>query len=540
MKTGLLWALAGLLLSSAAARAEDTVRAFGLEFTVISNAVMAMDDEFAALRVFQVGGPDCDQLLGSGSNDLANASFGISVHLGEAQSGVYIYPDANCRMDDRSMWGKAYGNVDGETNRLISFMKGTRVGWGLYHIEVDLTPLGATSYTYQVWSQGLKTMHRTNQGPFSGISTYNVEDYGPRVNPFFLSDGVPGAIIEFPRRTQFGINDCCSSIGDRFIIIAEGATNQVNYVSRVDVFGSENLPSFAVADARIGMFGWPHKALGGVNFTALSGRLTAGPFEGVSTDGPTNGVLVDFKNGAVRWSAQTEAFAVAAPDARFLLSASGKASDGPFDRYWGPVGFTRSNGVVHLFADVSGFSTSNSVLRVFRSNVLSGVIHGVSGRPLATLAETNPLVTGWEATASSLSFSIAEPTGVAGHEGTVLEGDRFEFGPHEAPVRIGYVRNAHVRVHGTAGFSIVSETAEEARAPELRIQIERTSSGLLVSWPAHESYSLMVRTNLGGRQVGFGFPYPEYRDFRRYLPVNPTNSTVFFSLQHRYWYYMAP
>src|SRR5687767_7546674 len=116
----------GLCVIGVGARAADPVRAFGLEFTVISNAVMVIDNEYAALKVLQLGGPDCTD-NGSGSNDVINMPFGISVHLGEAQSGVYIYPDADCVLNERSMWGEAYGNVDGETNRLISYIKGTRV-----------------------------------------------------------------------------------------------------------------------------------------------------------------------------------------------------------------------------------------------------------------------------------------------------------------------------------------------------------------------------------------------------------------------------
>src|SRR5688572_16566274 len=109
-----------VLLSCTAVPAADSLRAFGFEFTVISNAVLAIDDPYDALKVLQVGGPECGDYV-SGSNDVENAVFGVSVHLGEAQSGVYIYPDdAGCLVDGEPMWGNAYGSVNGETNRLIS------------------------------------------------------------------------------------------------------------------------------------------------------------------------------------------------------------------------------------------------------------------------------------------------------------------------------------------------------------------------------------------------------------------------------------
>jgi hypothetical protein len=348
MTAKLSW-LVMVLLNATAIHAAESVRAFGLEFTVISNAVMTVDPEYPVLHVAQVGGPDCSD-SGTGTNEVPNLPFGVSVHLGEAQSGVYIYPDAECRTDYRSMWGNAFGNVSGETNQLISSVRGTRQAWGHYSIEADLTPLGATSYTYQVWSHGVLTLSVTNHGSLSAVNTLDVEDYNPRVNPIFLTDAGPAVLIEFPRGTVFGVSGDGSTggtgsmgargVGDRMFIIAQGTTNHVNYVSRVDVFGSADLPSFAINDARIGMFGRPHKALGGVNFTASSNRLTVGPLAYAGTNEPGDGVMVDFKNGAVRWQAQTDPFALQQTNAAFLLSTFAVGSSNQlFSAYLGPVGF---------------------------------------------------------------------------------------------------------------------------------------------------------------------------------------------------------
>lgn len=549
MKGKWIWTVMALMvLSGAATRAEDSLRAFGLEFTVISNALMTLNDEYPSLRAEQINAPECPDYGNGNTNEVEHVPFGVSVHLGEAQSGVYIYPDdAGCRADGLSLWGNAYGNVNGETNRLISSVTGTRESWGSYNVAVDLTPLGATSYTYQVWAGGTKTLHATNYGANSWVNTLNLEDYNPRVNPFFMTEMGPAVLIEFPHGTQFGVYGAASSgapgvagAGDRMIIIAEGATNQVNYVARVDVFGSENLPAFAINDSRIGMFGRPHKALGGVNFTAAGGRLTAAPFDGVITNGPTNGVMVDFKKGAVRWEAQTEPFALNGVDATFLLSASGwgTISNRGTELYSGPVGLTRSNGLLHLSADFSGLDTSNSVLHVFRSNVLSGSIYGSNSTAIATLAETNPLVTGWAVTTQSLSISIVEPTRVTGHEGTILEGDRFEFAPVGSPLRIRYFSTSHFLALGMSGCTITSEATEELRLPEPRLEIERVPTGLLVSWPALGGYYAVVRTNLAKEPTAIF--YPQYNDPRSYVVIDPTNAVQFISLRHYYYYYSMP
>jgi hypothetical protein len=149
-------------------------------------------------------------------------------------------------------------------------------------------------------------------------------------------------------------------------------------------------------------------------------------------------------------------------------------------------------------------------------------------------------VTGWALTLSALSISLAAPTTITGHDGAHLEGDRFEFAPHQSPVTLAHFFTADVRAHGMEAFTLTSEVTEDARVPELRVHIERASPGLLVSWPHHPNFYLAARSNLGGDQVGYDYGARQYRDFRWYLPVNPTNKMRFFSLRHIHWYYNTP
>ena len=535
---------AGIFLLNVAARADEPVRAFGLEFTVISNAVIATDSEFAALRVSQTNPPDCDGSIIIDTNEVAgtNYPFGVSVHLGEAQSGVYIYPaDAGCRADNMSMWADAYGSVNDETNRLISSIKGTRVYWGYYRVKVDFTSLGATGYTYQVWSHGTKMMHVTNHGPCSSISTYNIEDRDPRANPFYLTESGPAALIEFPYGTQFMLEDeSRTTAGDRILIIAEGVTNQVDYVSRVDVFGSENLPAFAINSARIGMFGLPHAALGDANFIASSGRLTAERSQDTNRFRSGTGVLVDFKNPVTRWQTRTEPFALEETNAQFMLSATGlRSSEEPYTpQYFGPAGFTRSSGVLHLSGDFTYLRASNCMLRVFLGDAPSGTILGANGSSLATLADTNRVI-GWSAALETFSFSLAEATPVTGHDGTLLEGDRFEFAPYQNEMHIGQLYDANVVAQGTPRYTIISESTEEAPVPELKMQIDRAPSGLVVSWP-HRLWFYLVSRNKVFDDVYDGVNSTEYRDFHWYTSVDPTNDMRVYSLRHYYYYYINP
>lgn len=287
------------------------------------------------------------------------------------------------------------------------------------------------------------------------------------------------------------------------------------------------------------MFGRPHKALGTADFAAANGRLRAGPFEPVVSSGWHSGVLVDFKQNAVRWTVGTEPFPLDNLDGHFLLNASGLAFSGsPSDRYWGPAGFTKSNGVLRLSADWSALDATNSVLRVFRSNELSGSIVGPSGAFLATLAQTNPLVTGWTVTTQALSISIAEPAVLTGYDGTVLEGDRFEFAPQESPVVVAYIKEAPILAQGITNFTIISESTEDYRVPEPRLQIDRAPTGLMVSWPYLDGYNPIMRTDLSQEPYEY---LPFYSiDFRSYVIIEPTNAMSFISLRHYSWYYSNP
>ena len=532
-----LLSLAAVFMSGIDVSAADPVRVGGLDFMVVSNAVIETTGP-DSLKVLQVGGPGCDE-YSNGSNDVS-APYGISVELGESQSGVYISPDAGCRADNRSMWATAYGSIDGETDRPITFIKGTRVAWGLYRIEADFTALGATSFTYQVSCHGIVTLHSTNRGPSSWVSTIDVEAYNPRVNPFFRDGVVMGAVVEFPYGTRFGVEDGGSGVGDQFFIIPEGVTNTVDYLSRVEIFGSGNLPSFSVGDPRLGMFGRPHKALGTVNFSAANGRLTAGPFGASDIQGPSDGILVDFKRGATKWAVQTEPFALDQPTAGLRLSASGVASYNLQEGFLS-AGFAKSNDVVSLYGDFYSFS-SNTLLRLYRGNTLSGTIQGPNLFRLASLAVTNPMVIGWVASPSSLTFSLAEPTVATAYDGGTAEADRFEFSAAESTNRIGVLDSAHVRGSDVGALTIISEVTEEPTVPELKLDITRAAGAVEVSWPYQRCpfYYLNVRTNVASYSyVGVDSPVV-HNDFRWHLLVNPTNQAQFFYLQHAYGYYILP
>src|SRR4030095_5424188 len=154
------------LLCCGAAGAAEPFTAFGLQHSLLTNTVLTTG-ESPGLRIENVSRlcPEepCDFLDG----------FGVTVHLGEAESGLFAYPDdagalyeaylVDIEFSGYRLEGLAYGSVDGLTNRSISSLWVTRVGWGQYMMSVDFTPLGATGYTYEVFSDGHRTLVATNR-----------------------------------------------------------------------------------------------------------------------------------------------------------------------------------------------------------------------------------------------------------------------------------------------------------------------------------------------------------------------------------------
>src|SRR5688572_23642364 len=91
------------------------------------------------------------------TNLSANGLDGVSILLGEADAGVFAYPDTmgNPTGGDY-MLGKAYGKLNGVPDQLLCSVRGHKVmqptGFGTYPLTVDFSPLGVTNFLAQVFS----------------------------------------------------------------------------------------------------------------------------------------------------------------------------------------------------------------------------------------------------------------------------------------------------------------------------------------------------------------------------------------------------
>src|SRR5436189_3480121 len=105
--------------------AAEEITAFGLTNRSINSAAIFLDPEYHDLRV----------------TNLSSLGYkGISVRLGQAESGLFFSPYTRASLqDDNFMIGHAYGRVDGITRRISSVFC-RRDGYANYPVTVDFLP----------------------------------------------------------------------------------------------------------------------------------------------------------------------------------------------------------------------------------------------------------------------------------------------------------------------------------------------------------------------------------------------------------------
>jgi hypothetical protein len=256
----------------------------------------------------------------------------------------------------------------------------------------------------------------------------------------------------------------------------------------VDIYGGGGLPEFSSIDERLGMFGRPHRALGGAVFTARKDKLTVGN----CADAGTDGVMIEL-NASPAFQAQFQPVSLASNGALFHVSATstGIGSYRYGSKFFGPLGIENHEGEKVLRVDApdanpwsvrvevldgavlsGGFITTNSgFVGNFGTNDLDIISTGVTGGIGEQLA--------------ALSVEFREPaTLTAGPH--VLRGNIVRISPVSLTNDIATFASFQVLACGVPAFAITSEIA--APAPPLALAIERAGTNVVVSWPGFASY----------------------------------------------------
>ena len=241
LKKSCVVCLALVSLQPALATAADEVLIYGLTNRAINGASLSIDEDRAALDVI----------------GLSNLGYnGLSVRLGEAESGLFFSPFTRASIqDDDFMIGHAYGLVGG-LQRRISSVFCRRNGFATYPVTIDLTPLGSVRKTVQVFVGD--TLIGEESYTSGEITVYSPDgsNVGPRVNPFWrMPDGSIGVLMEFTTVPPIRLPSGRNTYASRVFVRADHPLFQVNHVSRVDIYGGGGLPEFSAVDERLGMFG---------------------------------------------------------------------------------------------------------------------------------------------------------------------------------------------------------------------------------------------------------------------------------------------
>ena len=459
------------LLGPSGTWAADESVLFGLTNRSIFGAVLTVDPDYPALHV----------------SELSEFGYkGLSVRLGEAESGLYFSPSTRAEHnDDNFMIGHAYGRVGGLTRRISSvFCK--RETWATYPVTVDFLPLGTVSKTAQFFVDGLLIGEETYTNGAVTVSTSNSEYVGPSVNPFWRNtDGSVGVLLEFTTRPPITLPSGRYVYADRIFIRANHPLFTVDYVSQVDIYGGGGLPEFSAINERLGAFGRPHRALGEVVFTAKKNKLTVAGCHDAGTDG----VMIELNNNP-SFRAQFQPVALSSNGAMFHISATGTHDRYhyyvPAD-YLGTAGVENHDGEKRLRAELSTFGLWDT-----RVEVLDGTNWvGQFDQPSSTFAGsfgTNELeiiaagATGGSGDHSaSLFLELREPATLTSGA-YALRGNFFRLSRVNPTNDIGTFASFQVLACDVPSFTIVGETT--ATPPLLTLAIKHTATNIVVSWPA--------------------------------------------------------
>src|SRR5688572_6473602 len=293
-----------LLIASLRAHAADPVMGYGLTNFAIGQAVLDANNEYDTYRV-----------TGLRSNGLD----GVSIRVGEPDSGVFLTPTAGYLEDGNLMVVKAYGQLNGANDTLLATIQGGRASDRVYPLTLDYTPLAPESVTYQVYNYG------TLQREFTGGTPMVVAYYTvyPTLNPIMRrSDGALGTSLTMSDAIRFVFPELLSSAyGNELFIRLNNPRHPPGIVSRVDVLGGGGLYDFSFNEIALGVFGRPHGSIRGATLEAAPNRLRLDNFVNTNAEA---GVLITLDRAGA-FNLEFEPFALAHSNALIKVMAVGPA-----------------------------------------------------------------------------------------------------------------------------------------------------------------------------------------------------------------------
>jgi hypothetical protein len=457
------WMLVTGLLLPAAASATEPMLSYGLTHVVIGSANAAAIDGYLTFSNFRSNGVD-----------------GVSILCGEADAGLFFNPYIfGYLADGNYLRAKAYGTVNGVANRPISSMLGGQALQGLYPIEVDFSPLGASNLTFQVLS-GKTLIKQATQAGGQLIVASTAYLY-PRANPFWRQpDGSVGALLQFDQGVQMVFPTLfTSAYGDRVFIRADEPTNQVDFVSRVDLLGGGELNNFWLQDLRLGVFGRPHRVIGDAALNAAGGTLTV---EDRSSSEP-EGVVVELDSVAA-FDGSFLPIELSANNAALYLSGVG-SSGGSWGVSLGSMIIRNINGAIQVSAEL-GIAPGTVQIVAFDNGSFVGMTNVLSGDAVVDLSGS-PMVIGCSLLTKTLEsqpgigIRLDRLTTFRTLQGVAFEGDELRILADD-PVQFETLEALEITALHVPSMVITRETAQPFAPPRL-LSFARLENTLQLWWP---------------------------------------------------------
>jgi hypothetical protein len=440
---------------------------------------------------------------------------GVSVQLGEADSGVFLFPLTGDLYEGDTMEGKAYGSVNGATNQFVSSVRGVHVGNSSVDVTVDFSALGATRLSIFAGSRLVRQIS-------NAVAVIHVHGpgYGCRANPWWrLPNGEFGALIELNGtgswNTLPALTEADEFTSSCLFVRPDDPTNSVQFVSRVDVT-SVSLGSFCLTDARLGMFYQRHEALGQATLAPAGGRLVVGNLVSNLQDG----VYVELP-GVSSFDMDVLPIELTSTSSVALAIAAGL----------GTASINRSNGVTRIVAEMASSATT----MVVRSG---GAVVGsatISSNVAVVSLSGDPRVAGYGLTAKTMealpgiAVRLDRATIFTGPGGESFEGDELTILASEPILYEGVVSFA-ILANDIPSFTITGERATAPPPPPI-LNLARSSTDVTLWWmDPNRAYSLEAAAKLSDAFLTVSNEIA-FANNRCELSVSPSG-TRFFRLRH--------
>jgi len=461
----------------------------------------------------------------------SNGLDGVSIVLGEPDSGVFLTPTTDYLEDGNWMVAKTYGRLNGADDTLLATIQGGRASDRIYPMTLDYSPLGPESVTYQVFYNGVLQREFTRGTPLV------VVDWGyaiyPTVNPVSRrSDGALGTSLTMSTPVRFVFPEILSSgYGDQLFIRLNNPTNLPGIVSRVDVFGGGNLYDFSFNEIALGVFGREHQSLYGATLQAAPNRLRIDNF--VNTNTPPGMFIKLDRVGAL--DLQFEPFQLARSNSFLLLTAIGSSGGDPgsalgtlrLDRQEArlSVGYEQPwAGDIQLVVLTNG--AASYATNIPASDVI-GVDTSAMIRAITAQAKSVQNLPGYHVRfAQSTAITIAS-------NGPPIMGDELRL-LAGYPSRMEHLNTLHLGGRDIGPIVITNEVAVAPPEEPVRLGIVRQAGNVVLTWPDPNRLFVLASANY----LGPDGPYYLVPDAVEYsdpyasviVPIVRTNDFTYFRI----------